>query len=51
MVSCRICMQSVVLNIIILVWSLTIDAYFIKENRGIRNGLVYCELEGWILPA
>lgn len=43
-------MQSVVLNIIILIWSLTLDAYFIRENRGIRSGLVYCELEGWIMP-
>ena len=51
MVSCRMCMQSVVLNLIILIWSLMLDGYFISENRGIKSGLVYCELEGWILPA
>jgi hypothetical protein len=27
-----------------------LDGYFINENRGIKSGLVYCELEGWILP-
>ncbi|UJR22184.1 hypothetical protein I4U23_025248 [Adineta vaga] len=51
MVSCRMCMQSVFLNLIILIWSLILDGYFINENRGIKNGLVYGELEGWILPA
>jgi len=51
MVSCRVCMQSVLMNLIILVWSLMLDGYFISENRGIKSGLVYCELEGWILPA
>ncbi len=50
MVSCRICMQSVFINLIILIWSLMLDGYFISENRGIKSGLVYCELEGWILP-
>lgn len=50
MVSCRVCMQSVFINLIILVWSLILDGYFIAENRGIKGGLVYCELEGWILP-
>ncbi|CAF1102990.1 unnamed protein product [Rotaria sordida] len=50
MVSCRVCMQSVVMNLIILIWSLILDGYFINENRGIKSGLVYCELEGWILP-
>ena len=50
MVSCRMCMQSVFMNLIILVWSLMLDGYFISENRGIKSGLVYCELEGWILP-
>ncbi len=44
------CMQSVVINLIILIWSLMLDGYFISENRGIKSGLVYCELEGWILP-
>ena len=28
-----------------------LDAFFINENRGIKSGLVYCELESWILPA
>lgn len=51
MVSCRMCMQSVFLNLLILIWSLLLDGYFISENRGIKSGLVYCELEGWILPA
>lgn len=50
MVSCRMCMQSVFINLIILIWSLLLDGYFISENRGIKSGLVYCELEGWILP-
>ncbi len=50
MVSCGMCMQSVFINLIILVWSLILDGYFINENRGIKSGLVYCELEGWILP-
>lgn len=45
------CLQSVVINLIILIWSLLLDTYFIHENRGIKSGLVYCELEGWILPA
>lgn len=44
-------MQSVVLNLIILIWSLIIDGYFIKENRGLKRGLVYCEVESWVLPA
>ncbi|CAF1343007.1 unnamed protein product [Adineta steineri] len=51
MVSCKVCMQSVVMNLIILVWSLMLDGYFIRENSGIKKGLVYCDLEGWILPA
>ncbi|CAF1209059.1 unnamed protein product [Rotaria magnacalcarata] len=51
MVSCVVCMQSVFLNLIILIWSLILDGYFIEENRGIKSGLVFCELEGWILPA
>ena len=51
MVSCRMCMQSVVMNLLILISSLILDGYFISENRGIKSGLVYCELEGWILPA
>ena len=50
MVSCGMCMQSVFINLIILIWSLLLDGFFISENRGIKSGLVYCELEGWILP-
>lgn len=50
MVSFRMCMQSVVMNFIVLIWSLLLDGFFIRENRGIKSGLVYCELEGWILP-
>jgi hypothetical protein len=43
-------MKSVFINLIVLVWSLILDGYFIAENRGIKSGLVYCELEGWVLP-
>jgi hypothetical protein len=50
MSSCGKCMKSLIINLIALIWSLILDGYFIIQNRGIRNGLLNCELEGWILP-
>ncbi|CAF0878174.1 unnamed protein product [Didymodactylos carnosus] len=43
-------MRSVIINLIVLIWSLMMDGYVISENRGIKSGLVYCEIQSWVLP-